>query len=216
VASGLSCTLECGVPSYLRIIRGSYRRTTTGRVAATEACGMKAIRRSSQEKTMTNHTAGFSPRSRQARKAAPASYARPVAPATSSVLAGLLMATGIGWNAGLEAQPFHQVMVGIFALAIHVVPLIAVVIVVVRAWRGGADVVAGGVSGAEFEVPGGIQAGEGFDVGDGGVRAAEGWAADGLGAVVAGQDEDVVACCSASVVEFAGAAARQATELGIV
>jgi hypothetical protein len=51
-------------------------------------------------------------------------------------MAGLLMATGIGWNAGLEAQPFHQVTVGITALVIHVLPLVAVMIVFVRAWRG--------------------------------------------------------------------------------
>lgn len=94
---------------------------------------------------MTNHTAAFSARPRRAKTAssaasAPAAEATwapaPAAPATSSVVAGLLMATGIGWNAGLEAQPFHQVTVGISALVIHVLPLVAVMIVFVRAWRG--------------------------------------------------------------------------------
>jgi hypothetical protein len=46
------------------------------------------------------------------------------------------MATGIGWNAGLEAQPFHPVTVGITALVVHVLPLVAVMIVFVRAWTG--------------------------------------------------------------------------------
>ena len=94
---------------------------------------------------MRNHTAALSARPRLARRAtlatgAASAEATPgavaVAPATSSVMAGLLMATGIGWNAGLEAQPFHQVMVGVTALVIHVLPLVAVMIVFVRAWRG--------------------------------------------------------------------------------
>lgn len=94
---------------------------------------------------MTNHTAVLSDHPRRAKTAssatnAPATEATwapaPVAPATSSVVAGLLMATGIGWNAGLEAQPFHQVMVGITALVVHVLPLVAVMIVFVRAWIG--------------------------------------------------------------------------------
>jgi hypothetical protein len=93
----------------------------------------------------TTHTAVFSARSRLAGTGASATRATsaeatlvpaPVAPATSSLMSGLLMATGIGWNAGLEAQPFHQVMVGVTALVIHVVPLVAVMIVFVRAWRG--------------------------------------------------------------------------------
>ena len=45
---------------------------------------------------------------------------------TSGVIAGLLMVTGIAWNAGLEAQPFHPAMNGIAALSVHVTPLVAV------------------------------------------------------------------------------------------
>lgn len=92
---------------------------------------------------MTNHTAVLSARPRRAKSSiinAPATEATrapaPAAPATSSVVAGLLMATGIGWNAGLEAQPFHPVTVGIAALVVHVLPLVAVMIVFVRAWTG--------------------------------------------------------------------------------
>lgn len=94
---------------------------------------------------MTAHTAAFSARSKRAKTMTSATSApsaevtwapAPVVPATSSVVAGLLMATGIGWNAGLEAQPFHQVMVGVAALVVHVLPLVAVMIVFVRAWRG--------------------------------------------------------------------------------
>lgn len=94
---------------------------------------------------MTSQTAAFSARPKRAKTvssatAAPATEATwapaSAAPATSSVVAGLLMASGIAWNAGLEAQPFHQVTVGISALVLHVLPLIAVMIVFVRAWRG--------------------------------------------------------------------------------
>jgi hypothetical protein len=62
----------------------------------------------------------------------------PAAPiSTSGILAGLLMATGIGWNAGLEARPFHPVVDGIAALALHVVPLVAVVACLVQYLRAG-------------------------------------------------------------------------------
>lgn len=56
---------------------------------------------------------------------------------TRRSLAGLLMVIGIGWNAGLQAQPFHQLQVGIGALAVHVVPLAAVMVVLLRAMRQG-------------------------------------------------------------------------------
>ena len=56
---------------------------------------------------------------------------------TSSVLAGLLMVTGIGWNAGLEARPFYPVMDGIAALAVHVIPLAAVMACLVPVLRAG-------------------------------------------------------------------------------
>jgi hypothetical protein len=106
---------------------------------------MEANYRSPEEITMTNHAVLLSADfSRANAKSAADSVspteatvaAAPVAPATSSIIAGLLMASGIGWNAGLEAQPFHPLMVGISALAVHVLPLIAVVFVFVRAWRG--------------------------------------------------------------------------------
>lgn len=94
---------------------------------------------------MTNHTAVLSDHPTRAKTVTAATSApatevtrapAPAARATSSLVAGLLMATGIGWNAGLEAQPFHQLTVGIAALAVHVLPLVAVMIVFVRAWTG--------------------------------------------------------------------------------
>lgn len=75
-------------------------------------------------------------------------YAAPAVPAasnrastvqngTSVILAGLLMVTGIGWNAGLEARPFHPVVDGITALAVHVIPLVAVMACLVPVLRAG-------------------------------------------------------------------------------
>jgi hypothetical protein len=57
-------------------------------------------------------------------------------PGTSGVVAGLLMVTGIGWNAGLQAQPFHPVTTGVAALAIHVGPLAALMVFLVPALTG--------------------------------------------------------------------------------
>ena len=54
-------------------------------------------------------------------------------PGTSGVVAGLLMVTGIGWNAGLQAQPFHPATVGVIALAIHILPLAALMVFLVPA-----------------------------------------------------------------------------------
>ena len=54
-------------------------------------------------------------------------------PGTSGVVAGLLMVTGIGWNAGLEARPFHPAMMGVTALVIHVLPLVALMVFLVPA-----------------------------------------------------------------------------------
>ena len=54
-------------------------------------------------------------------------------PRTSGVVAGLLMVTGIGWNAGLEARPFHPAMMGVTALAIHILPLVALMVFLVPA-----------------------------------------------------------------------------------
>lgn len=56
---------------------------------------------------------------------------------TRKITAGLLMVIGIGWNAGLQSQPFHPLMVGVGALAFHVVPLAAVLVVLVRTLRSG-------------------------------------------------------------------------------
>lgn len=58
-------------------------------------------------------------------------------PGTSGVIAGVLMATGIAWNAGLEARPFQPVMMGVIALMIHILPLIALMIVLVPVLRSG-------------------------------------------------------------------------------
>jgi hypothetical protein len=57
-------------------------------------------------------------------------------PGTSGVVAGLLMVTGIGWNAGLEAQPFHSVATGVTALVIHILPLAALMVFLVPALAG--------------------------------------------------------------------------------
>jgi hypothetical protein len=58
-------------------------------------------------------------------------------PGTSGVIAGLLMVTGIAWNAGLEARPFQPVMMGVIALMIHILPLIALMIFLVPVLRSG-------------------------------------------------------------------------------
>lgn len=102
---------------------------------------MQAVHHSPRELTMTNHTAvltaGQTPGSQAAAARTEIIPAlAPAAPAASSLAPGLLMATGIGWNAGLEAQPFHPVTVGVAALVIHVLPLAATIIVFVRAWTG--------------------------------------------------------------------------------
>ena len=54
-------------------------------------------------------------------------------PGTSGVIAGLLMVTGIGWNAGLEARPFQPAMMGVTALVIHILPLAALMVFLVPA-----------------------------------------------------------------------------------
>ena len=57
-------------------------------------------------------------------------------PGTSGVIAGLLMVTGIGWSAGLEARPFHPPMMGVTALVIHILPLAALMVFLVPALAG--------------------------------------------------------------------------------
>ena len=54
-------------------------------------------------------------------------------PGTGGVVAGLLMVTGIGWNAGLEARPFQPPMMGVTALVIHILPLAALMVFLVPA-----------------------------------------------------------------------------------
>lgn len=58
-------------------------------------------------------------------------------PGTSGMIAGLLMVTGIAWNAGLEARPFSPAIMGVTALMIHILPLVALVIVLVPVLRSG-------------------------------------------------------------------------------
>jgi hypothetical protein len=58
-------------------------------------------------------------------------------PGTSGVIAGLLMVTGIAWNAGLEARPFQPAIMGVTALMIHILPLVALMIFLVPVLRSG-------------------------------------------------------------------------------
>jgi prepilin signal peptidase PulO-like enzyme (type II secretory pathway) len=94
----------------------------TGGAATAETYGVKAIHRSGKENVMTTTTTR-GPQGTPATAAAHAGTAG--SPGTSGVLAGLLMVTGIGWNAGLQAQPFHPAATGVTALVIHVLPLAA-------------------------------------------------------------------------------------------
>jgi hypothetical protein len=56
---------------------------------------------------------------------------------TRKTMAAFCMVAGIAWNAGLEARPFDPVMVGVSALAIHVLPLVALIAVLLRGERRG-------------------------------------------------------------------------------
>jgi hypothetical protein len=58
-------------------------------------------------------------------------------PGTSGVIAGLLMVAGIAWNAGLEARPFSPAIMGVTALMIHILPLVALMIFLVPVLRSG-------------------------------------------------------------------------------
>lgn len=93
---------------------------------------MQAIHRSGREKVMTTTT-------RRGPQRTPSTVpgdeytGTSGLPGTSGVVAGLLMVTGIGWNAGLEARPFHPVMMGVTALVIHILPLIALMVFLVPA-----------------------------------------------------------------------------------
>jgi len=99
---------------------------------------MRAIHHSRREKEMTTTTTARDPQ-RTTPVPGPTATAQPTtgSPGTGGVLAGLLMATGIAWNAGLEARPFQPVTMGVIALMIHIVPLIALMIFLVPALRSG-------------------------------------------------------------------------------
>ncbi len=91
---------------------------------------MKAIHRTGRENVMTTPTTR-GPQRTPATTGTDAGSAG--SPGTSGVVAGLLMVTGIGWNAGLEARPFHPAMMGVTALVIHVLPLAALMVFLVPA-----------------------------------------------------------------------------------
>jgi hypothetical protein len=106
---------------------------------------MQAIHRSGKENAMTTTTRD--PQRTPTTGPAGAHSDTTASPGTSGVIAGLLMVTGIGWNAGLEARPFHPAMMGVTALAIHILPLVALMIFLVPALasprrRGGVSVAA--------------------------------------------------------------------------
>ncbi len=92
---------------------------------------MEAIHHSGRENAMTTTTT----RSQRTLTATPADTDAGIngSPGTCGVVAGLLMVTGIGWNAGLEAQPFHPVTVGVAAVVVHVLPLVALMVFLVPA-----------------------------------------------------------------------------------
>lgn len=93
---------------------------------------MQAIYRSGRENVM-NTTTTRGPQGTPT-TALTGTYAGPSgSPRTSGVIAGLLMVTGIGWNAGLEARPFHPAMMGVTALVIHILPLAALMVFLVPA-----------------------------------------------------------------------------------
>lgn len=96
---------------------------------------MKAIRYSGRENAMTITTTRGSQRTPTT--APTGTHAGTTgSPRTSAVVAGLLMVTGIGWNAGLQAQPFHSAMTGVTALVIHTLPLVTLMIFLVPALAG--------------------------------------------------------------------------------
>ena len=115
--------------SYQSITRGGDRRTTTGGVAAAEAYRMQASYHSGRENAMTTTITRGSQRTPTTGTHADATGS----PGTSGVVAGLLMVTGIGWNAGLEARPFQPAMMGVTALVIHILPLAALMVFLVPA-----------------------------------------------------------------------------------
>jgi hypothetical protein len=95
---------------------------------------MRIIHRSGRENAMTTTTTHGPHRTPATSTGTRAGTAG--SPGSSGVVAGLLMVTGIGWNAGLEARPFHPAMMGVTALVIHVLPLAALMILLVPALAG--------------------------------------------------------------------------------
>jgi hypothetical protein len=99
---------------------------------------MQAIHHSRRENAMTTTTTA---RDRQQTTPVPGPTATTQrttgSPGTSGVIAGLLMVTGIGWNAGLEARPFQPAVMGVTALMIHILPLVALMIFLVPVLRSG-------------------------------------------------------------------------------
>ena len=93
---------------------------------------MQAIHRSGRENVMTTTTTR-GPQRTPATAPAGTHAGTAGSPRTSGVIAGLLMVTGIGWNAGLEARPFHPATTGVTALVIHILPLVALMAFLVPA-----------------------------------------------------------------------------------
>jgi hypothetical protein len=93
---------------------------------------MKAIHHSARENAMTTTTTR-GPQRTPATDLTGTHAGVAGSPGTSGVAAGLLMVTGIGWNAGLQAQPFHPATTGVTALAVHILPLVALMVFLVPA-----------------------------------------------------------------------------------
>jgi hypothetical protein len=93
---------------------------------------MQAIHRSGRENAMTTTTTR-GPQQTPATAATGTHTGTTGSPRTSGVVASLLMVTGIGWNAGLEARPFHPAMTGVTALVIHIIPLATLMVFLVPA-----------------------------------------------------------------------------------
>jgi hypothetical protein len=100
---------------------------------------MQAIHHSRRENAMTTTSTAGDPQ-RTTPVPGPTATTQPTAgsPGTSGVIAGLLMVTGIAWNAGLEARPFQPALMGVTALMIHILPLVALMIFLVPVLRSGA------------------------------------------------------------------------------
>jgi hypothetical protein len=96
---------------------------------------MTAIYHSARENVMTTTTTRGPQRAPATAPTAPTGTHAGITsrPGTSGVVAGLLMVTGIGWNAGLEARPFQPAMMGVTALVIHILPLAALMVFLVPA-----------------------------------------------------------------------------------